>query len=163
MDSLNARSAPANFLAARARELAARAVKRSLAGRTPPPQTCRSCGAAAACRTYEFKARRRLRIAEPSGALGANTTWIMAKHEEMVPGSGAVCPACLESFLDPYFAKIMRRLFWLFAILCAPFPLWLAIQHRRVHEMTNHAFVALCFLGVLFLLGLTSLGAAWFA
>jgi hypothetical protein len=162
MDPLNARKAP-QFVFSRAEVLAERAVKRTLAGKNPAAQTCRACGAVVPCRPYDFKVRRHLRFVEKAGGLGSNTSWIMAKHNEMMPGQGAVCVPCMESFLQPYFAKVMRRLLVLFVLLCAPFPVALAIQHRRVHEMTNHGFMLACFLGVLFLLGLASLVAAWFA
>ena len=149
------------FVETRAGILAAQAVRRSLAGKEPAAQPCRACGATAACRPYEFKVRRHLRMAE-RGGLGANTTWIMAKHDELLPGSGAVCAQCMESFLRPHFGRVMKILLIVGLGLCLPLPALLLIEHRPLHEMGNGAFVAVCVTAVLCGLGLGCLALARF-
>ena len=147
----------------RSQVLAARALQRTLAGKELSVQPCRGCGVSAPCRSYDFKVRRHLRFVE-SGGLGANTTWIMAKHQEMITGSGAVCAECMKAFLLAYFGKITRVLLAFGVALCAPVVVASFFLFRRsIHEMSEATFVAASFVAVLGLLGVACLMAAWFA
>lgn len=162
MEPVNAKPPPVSFMERRSRTLAVRTVKRIWAGRNPAPRSCRVCGRTAPCRPYDFKARRHLRFAE-RGELGANTTWIMAKHDDLTPGSGAICAGCMESFLEPFFAHALRNFLLAGVVLCAPLPIFLLAQRRGLHAMSNAGFLTAGLLAVLFLVGLAALAAGCLA
>jgi hypothetical protein len=99
-----------------------------------------------------------------AGGLGTNTTWIMAKNQEMVSGQGAVCSSCMESFLLPYFVHRTALLYILGVALCLPFPISLFfVRAHSLHDLSKSAFKVLSFLAVLILPGLVCLAIATLA